>query len=275
MNTAQARINRLFYTSGKCLMVACDHGMFNDPAFTEGLEDIKSAVDTVVKSGADALQLSPGHAHYLQELPGRTKPALVLRADVLNFFGPRPENILFSGLIGDPVECALRLDAACILVSLAAIAGQSDLHRMCVENVNRLKSPCVRYGMPLMIEPMVVKRDGNACVMEGDFEKNLTLVRQAAELGADIIKADPTSDVSRYADLVKAAGVPVLVRGGGKAAEDEVLKRTATAIKQGASGIVYGRNIIRHASPEKMTLALLSIVHAGATPEQAIKMMKG
>jgi DhnA family fructose-bisphosphate aldolase class Ia len=275
MNTSQARLNRLFYSSGKCLMVACDHGMFNDPAFTEGLEDIKTAVGTVVKTGADAIQLSPGHAHYLQNHPGRTKPALVLRADALNFFGPRAESVLFSAMIGDPVETALRLDSACILVSLAILAGQSELHRMCVENVNRLKSPCVRYGMPLMIEPMVVKRDGNVCVLDGDFERNLTLVRQAVELGADIVKADPTGDVSRYARVVKAAGVPVLVRGGGKAAEEEVFKRTAAVIKQGASGIVYGRNIIRHASPEKMTLALLSIVHAGATPEQAIKMVRG
>jgi len=274
MNTAQARINRLFYTSGKCLMVACDHGMFNDPAFTEGLVDIKSAVDTVVKTGADAIQLSPGHARYLQEVPGRTKPALVLRVDVLNFFGPRPDNVLFSAMIGDPVEVALRLDAACILVSLAIFPGQPEMHRMCVDNVNRLKSACVRYGMPLMVEPMVVKRDGNACVLDGEFEKNLTLVRQAAELGADIIKADPTAEVQRYAEVVRAAGVPVLVRGGGKAAEEEVLKRTASLIRQNVAGIVYGRNIIRHGSPEKMTLALLSVVHAGATPEQAIKMLR-
>ena len=37
------------------------------------------------------------------------------------------------------------------------------------------------------------------------------------ELGADVLKADPTDDVSRYHKVIEAAGgVPVLVRGGGK-----------------------------------------------------------
>jgi DhnA family fructose-bisphosphate aldolase class Ia len=40
-------------------------------------------------------------------------------------------------------------------------------------------------------------------------------------------------------------------------------------MRQGAAGIVYGRNVIQHPSPKGMTRALMAIVHEGATPEQA------
>jgi DhnA family fructose-bisphosphate aldolase class Ia len=131
--------------------------------------------------------------------------------------------------------------------------------------------------MPLMIEPLVFQPNARAggYMVDGDPSKIIPLVRQAVELGADIIKADPTDDLSIYAKVVGiAGGVPVLVRGGGKAPEAEILRRTATLLAQGASGIVYGRNIIQHPSPAKITRALMAIVHDGATPEAAMAFLK-
>ena len=52
--------------------------------------------------------------------------------------------------------------------------------------------------------------------VDGDADKIVTLVRLAAEMGADIIKADPTSDPDDFHRVIEAARVPVLVRGGGK-----------------------------------------------------------
>ena len=90
----------------------------------------------------------------------------------------------------------------------------------------------------------------------------------------DIIKADPTDDVSQYHRVVEIAGrIPVLVRGGGKAADAEILQRTETLIQQGAAGIVYGRNIIQHANPAGMTRALMAVVHEGATAAQAAELL--
>ena len=46
--------------------------------------------------------------------------------------------------------------------------------------------------MPLMIEPLVMQDNTNGGYMvDGNIDKILPLVRQAVELGADIIKADP------------------------------------------------------------------------------------
>ena len=101
-------------------------------------------------------------------------------------------------------------------------------------------------------------------------------MRQAVELGADVVKADPTDDVAIYHRVIEIAGrVPVLVRGGGKAEESEILARTHQLMQQGARGIVYGRNIIQHPQPARMTRALMSIVHESAGVESALQILLG
>ncbi|MGB1289259.1 MAG: aldolase, partial [Aggregatilineales bacterium] len=93
----------------------------------------------------------------------------------------------------------------------------------------------------------------------------------AIELGADVIKADPCDNVEEYHRVIEvAAGKPVLVRGGGKVSDEEILKRTYALMQQGARGIVYGRNVIHHDNPAGMTKALMSVVHDDATPDAAM-----
>jgi DhnA family fructose-bisphosphate aldolase class Ia len=95
-------------------------------------------------------------------------------------------------------------------------------------------------------------------------------------LGADIIKADPADDVSTYHQVIEAAGeVPVLVRGGGKVDDETIIKRTLGLLEQGASGIVYGRNVIQHENPAGITRALMAVLHEGASLEEALEIVKG
>jgi fructose-bisphosphate aldolase, class I len=268
-----ARLNRLFNPkSGRCFDVAIDHGFFNEYAFLSGIENIERAIASLVEAAPDAIQLTVGQAPVLQALPERRKPALVLRTDVANVYGKELPRKLFSRMIDAPVEQALRLDAACVVVNLFAIPNEPDVADQCIENILGIKPDCDRFCMPLMIEPLVFQLNQKAggYMVDGDVKKILPLVRQAVELGADIIKADPTDDVDDYHRVVEIAGrIPVLVRGGGKASDEEILKRTEGLIKQGAAGIVYGRNVIQHRNPAGMTRALLAIVHEGATAEQA------
>jgi DhnA family fructose-bisphosphate aldolase class Ia len=155
------------------------------------------------------------------------------------------------------------------------LPGQPEVHRDCVRNVNALKRQCEVYGMPLMVEPLVMQDNAKGGYMvDGNFDLILPLVRQAAELGADIIKADPCDRVEDYHRVIEIAqGLPVLVRGGGRVSDAEILSRTAALMAQGARGIVYGRNVIQHADPAGMTRALMAIVHDGATPEAALAML--
>jgi fructose-bisphosphate aldolase, class I len=267
------RLNRLFAADGKCFDVAIDHGLFNENTFLSGIEDMQRAVRTIADAGPDAIQLSPGQAGLLQSIPGKSKPALVLRTDVANVYGKTLPRHLFSQLIDKPVTQAIRLDAACVVVNLLLLPDQPELHHAGLSNVTRLRTACDRYSMPLMVEPLVMQANEarGGYMVDGDPDKIVPLVRQAVELGADIIKADPTDDVSDYGRVIQAAGsIPVLVRGGGRAPDVEILRRTFELMQAGASGIVYGRNVIQHANPAAMTRAFMQIVHEGFTAEAAL-----
>jgi class I fructose-bisphosphate aldolase len=269
------RLNRLFNAkSNRCFDVAVDHGFFNEGGFLKGIEDIEAAVQTLVEANPNAIQLTIGQAPILQSIPGKAKPALVLRSDVANVYGTDLPDHLFSRIIEDAAEQAVRLDAACLVVNLFNIPGESEVTDDCIQNILDLKPQCDALAMPLMIEPLVFKPNAEAggYQVDGDLNKILPLVRQAVELGADVIKADPTDDPADYHQVIQIAGrIPVLVRGGGRVSDEEILQRTHAILAQGAAGIVYGRNIIQHANPAGMTRALMALVHDGATPEAAAK----
>ncbi len=270
------RMNRLFAPDGKCFDVAVDHGFFGERSFLTDIEDMPKVVATLVEANPDAIQLSVGQAPLLQRIPGKHKPALVLRTDIANLYGKQLPRTLYSRMIHEPLEQAIRLDASCVVANLFMLPNQPEVWEQCVQNIMALKPLCERYGMPLMVEPLVMQDNAKAggYMVDGDIDKILPLVRQAIELGADIIKADPTDDVSEYHRVIEvAAGKPVLVRGGGKVSDEEILKRTYDLMQQGAKGIVYGRNVIQHAKPAAMTRALMAVVHEGATPEHALQML--
>lgn len=272
-----ARMKRLFGTSGNCFDVAIDHGMFNEPGFLNGIENMHNAISIVAAAAPDAIQLTPGTAPILQAIPGKARPALVLRTDIANVYGNPLPNKLFSVIIEDVVEQAIVLDAACVVVNLLMLPNQPELHEACIKNISTLKGACEKFGMPLMVEPLVMQdnaKAGGGYMVDGNITKILSLVRQAVELGADIIKADPCDDVKDYHQVIEIAqGIPVLVRGGGKVSDEEILNRTSALMEQGAKGIVYGRNVIHHANPAGMTKALMAVVHEGLSGPSAFSLI--
>jgi DhnA family fructose-bisphosphate aldolase class Ia len=276
--TRKPRLNRMFGADGRCFDVAIDHGFFNEVDMLVGIEKMDDAVRTVIAAGPDAVQLTVGQARLLQDVAGKSKPALVLRTDVANVYHRELPRYLFSVVIEDAVEQALRLDAACLCVNLLQLPNEPEVHAQCIGNICRMKPEADRYGMPLMIEPLVMQSNSVAggYMVDGDLDRIRALVRQAVELGADVIKSDPTDDIEAYHEVIEVAGqVPVLVRGGGKAPERKILERTEEVMRQGAKGIVYGRNVVQHENPTAITRALMSIVHEAATADQALAMLEG
>jgi class I fructose-bisphosphate aldolase len=272
------RLGRLLAADGRCFDVAIDHGFFNERSFVSGIEDMRRTITNIVAAAPDAIQLSPGLAPILQAIPGKAKPSLVLRTDVANIYGTKVPHYQFSVLIEAAVEQALALDAACVVVNLFLLPDMPELHSQCVQNICKLKPQCERYGMPLMVEPLVMQRNNRAggYLVDGDLDKILPLVRQAVELGADVIKADPCDDLSQYHQIIEvASGCPVLVRGGGKISEEQIVQRTYEVMRQGAAGIVYGRNVIQHERPVQMIRTLMALVHDNVTPEQALQILRG
>lgn len=267
-----ARLNRLL-THGRCLDIALDHGVCNEPSFLNGLEDMPGVMDKLVAAAPDAIQLNYGQADLLQDRPGRNKPALVMRLDMGNPYNATAHRVMWAVLQNehDPVLPAVQRDAACVVVNLFMLPNEPDLFRQCVQNIARVRADCDRYGMPLMIEPLVMRphSDQGGYMVDGDAEKIVTLVRLAREMGADIVKADPTTDPAEFHRVVQAARCPVLVRGGGREDLQQVFARSRVLLDQGAVGMVYGRNVYQHANPSAVVDALMAMIHRSASAAAA------
>lgn len=269
----KVRMKRLFQ-NGKCLDVAIDHGVCNEPSFLEGMEDMESVVNALVEAGPDAIQMNHGQSDLLQNHEGKNKPALVMRTDMGNPYNILRHRVMWAAMQNDqePILSALQMDAACVVCNLFMLPDEPELFRQCITNISKLKNECEKYGMPLMIEPLVMQpHDGRGGYMvDGDREKIVTLARLARELGADIIKADPTANAEDFHEVVEASRCPVLVRGGGKEDIESVFSKAHQLLAQGAHGMVYGRNIYQHDNPSRVVEAFMAMIHNGATAEEAM-----
>ena len=266
----KVRMNRLF-GEGRCLDVAIDHGVCNEPSFLDGLEDMPAVVKALAEAAPDAIQMNYGQADLLQDLPGKDKPALVMRIDMGNPYNRIRHRDMWAVLQNEaePLIGAIEMDAACVVVNLFMLPDEPDLFRQCVQNIARVRADCDRYGMPLMIEPLVMQpvTERGGYMVDGDADKIVTLTRLAREMGADIVKADPTTNPEDFHRVVEAARCPVLVRGGGKEDLGAVFEKSAALMRQGAMGMVYGRNIYQHANPGAVVRGLMAIVHDDASGE--------
>lgn len=271
-NNSKVRMNRLF-GGGRCLDVAIDHGVCNEPSFLNGLEDMSAVVKALVAAAPDAIQMNYGQSDLLQEVPGKDKPALVMRLDMGNPYNRIRHRHMWAILQNEaePLIGALAMDAACVVVNLFMLPDEPDLFRQCVANISRVRADCDKYGMPLMIEPLVMQpvTEHGGYMVDGDAEKIVTLTRLAREMGADIVKADPTTNAEDFHRVVEAARCPVLVRGGGKEDLRNVFEKSAALMRQGAMGMVYGRNIYQHANPSAVVRGLMAIIHEDVSGEEA------
>jgi class I fructose-bisphosphate aldolase len=271
-NNSKVRMNRLF-GGGRCLDVAIDHGVCNEPSFLNGLEDIDGVVKALVAAKPDAIQMNYGQADLLQDVPGKDKPALVMRIDMGNPYNRIRHRHMWAVLQNEaePLIGAIEMDAACVVVNLFMLPDEPELFKQCIQNISRVRADCDKYGMPLMIEPLVMLpvTESGGYMVDGDCDKIVTLTRLAREMGADIIKADPTTNAEDFHKVVEAARCPVLVRGGGKEDLRIVFEKSAALMKQGAMGMVYGRNVYQHANPSAVVKGLMAIIHDDAGGAEA------
>ncbi len=259
------RLNRLFRADGRCAILSFDHGLFAEPSWLAGLWHLPDIIRAHAAENPDGMTLPTGGARHLQAITDSRKPALLLRADTTNaYLGVRPR-VFYDLPLAQVVQRAVALDAVCVVSSLLTFPGQEQLTRECCVNLDLLRSQCDAVGMPLMVEILAMTENAGVPLVETAVDAIAPLVRLAVELGADVIKADPTEPVEDFRKLVEvAAGIPLLASGGIKAEDSVILARTVALINARASGIAYGRNVLWAERPTAMTRALVEIVHAEA-----------
>jgi putative autoinducer-2 (AI-2) aldolase len=96
--------------------------------------------------------------------------------------------------------------------------------------------------------------------------------RIAAELGAHLVKTYYCDDFEK---VVQGCPVPIVVAGGPRLpSEGDVFDLTYQAMLRGAAGVDMGRNIWQHDFPVAMIKAVRSIVHEGASPDEAVQVFQ-
>jgi fructose-bisphosphate aldolase, class I len=164
----------------------------------------------------------------------------------------------FSGLTGT-VEDAVRLgaDAVGYTVYVGSPAQDRDF-----DQVHRVRADCDRYGMPLIVwayprGEAIAKKGGKESLYAVDYA-----ARVALELGADVVKVNypvasekdkespapystlQLSPEAAFHKVVLSAGrALVLVSGGEKVGDGDLLIKVRSSMDAGATGIIFGRNL--------------------------------
>jgi fructose-bisphosphate aldolase/2-amino-3,7-dideoxy-D-threo-hept-6-ulosonate synthase len=234
-----------------------DHGISSGPI--DGLENPASVIAQCETKGLTSVIINKG---ILKTLPKPTRIGVLVHYSSSTSLSMSPNRKMLSG----SVEEALRLGADGVSLHIN-IGGKEEPEML--EQLGRTAEECHKWNMPLLA--MMYPRGEN---IKNPHEPEIVghVARIGAELGADIVKTLYTGDIDSFAKIVKSTPVPVVIAGGPKAKTDQdVLQMTEDAMKAGAKGVTYGRNIFAHKNPDKIVDALAGIIFRKETAKEAAK----
>jgi len=275
----RTRLKRLLYGhgpgGGTLLVLPIDQGLEHGPAdFFENPASLDPQYQyELARDGRfSAIALHIGLAEkYFSEFAGDVP--LILK---LNGKTAIPSDAqAFSPLTGT-VEDAVRLgaDAVGYTVYVGSPAQDRDLRQFM-----EVRRDAERLGMPIVVwayprGEAVQKKGGKESLYAIDYA-----ARVALELGADIVKLNYPVPSEKDADspppynalhlsadaafrkVVESAGrALVLVSGGEKVADPELLHKVRASLEAGATGIIFGRNLWQR--PRDEALRLTHELHA-------------
>jgi fructose-bisphosphate aldolase/2-amino-3,7-dideoxy-D-threo-hept-6-ulosonate synthase len=261
------RMKRVIDTSGVSVICALDHGM-TSPTFLAPLADIATRTREAVAGGANVIMMSKGMIRVAQEAFAPTTSLALLLSASAGPGGDRPEIVQIAD-----VEEALILGADAVVL-FTALGGDTEAGM--VDILSTVGRECAALGMPFIAEAEfpTTYATVEALKQQYGFEYLRRNVRLCAELGADIVKTNWPGDQGSFARCVEAAsGVPVVLAGGSRLDDAELLHRMEQAMEAGAIGCSVGRNIFMHPRPEAITRALARVIRERWTAAKALQAM--
>jgi fructose-bisphosphate aldolase / 2-amino-3,7-dideoxy-D-threo-hept-6-ulosonate synthase len=257
------RLKRVIDPAGVSVICALDHGM-TSPDFLEPLADIRARTVEAVAGGANVIMMSKGMIRVAEPAFAPTTSLALLLSASADPAGGRPHVVNIAD-----VEEAVILGADAVVL-FTALGGENEPDMVTLlADVGR---QCAALGMPFIAEaefPTTYASVEELRQQHG-FEYLRRNVRLCAELGADIVKTNWPGDQESFARLVEAAnGIPVVLAGGSRLDDMELLTRMEQAVAVGAIGCSVGRNIFMHRSPETITRALSRVIRERWSADKA------
>ncbi len=248
------RLKRVIDPAGVSIICALDHGM-TSPTFLEPLAQISERTAEAVAGGANVIMMSKGMIRVAEPAFAPTTSLALLLSASANPDGERPRIVQIA-----EVEEALVLGADAVVL-FTALGGETEPEM--IDILAGVGRECERLGMPFIAEaefPTTYASVEELSARYG-FEYLRRNVRLCAELGADIVKTNWPGDPESFAKLVEAAsGIPLVLAGGSRLEDAELLWRMQVAVEAGAIGCSVGRNIFMHPNPEAITRALSRVI---------------
>jgi DhnA family fructose-bisphosphate aldolase class Ia len=234
----QVRMGRIRGADGKILMVAVDHAAIGGPM--QFLEKPRRALQAVAEGSPDSLLITRGMlGHGWEAIPPQVGLVLRISGGFTILEGAQE----FRDRVISTVEDSLRWGADGVAVT---VKFGHEMEGEFIQAASAVADACDRWGVPLLVEAMVALKGSSGLAED---EALAVAARSAAELGADLVKVKYPSKGGDLAAAIRGCPVPVLVLGGEKSADDEVLDMVGKAMADGAAGVAMGRNVWQRENP--------------------------
>ena len=138
------------------------------------------------------------------------------------------------------MPCAMAHGADAVLTYMVVGTGDVDFETKEIARNAQLARECERLGIPLIIETLA---RGKSVQNPSDPQWIKLHTRMATELGADAVKTDYAGSVESMREVVESCELPILVLGGSP--NDSAMGVVRGAMKAGAAGVFFGRNVFQ------------------------------
>ncbi|MEI6308861.1 MAG: 2-amino-3,7-dideoxy-D-threo-hept-6-ulosonate synthase [bacterium] len=263
MNTGKRiRLKQILREDGRTVIVALDHGGI--AGSMPGIEDPALTIRACRQGGADCVLTTRGFASLSENEWDRSLSLMMRLTGGFTVLGGKFEEELITS-----VEAAIALGASSVIVTIKFGHPREGEF---IRNASLVADACERWGIPLGIEAMAQGTlFGKPLSGKADPAGIVLAARMAQELGADLIKTYYTGTPESFAAVTAGCPAPVVILGGEKSEDDAALFRSVRdSMAAGGAGIAIGRNIWQGGRTQKMTEAMVGVVHQGWTVEQAL-----
>jgi class I fructose-bisphosphate aldolase len=264
-----ARLHRILYRhgvgNGSAIFLPYDQGLEHGPRdfFTNpDASDPGYIVKLAVEGGFNGVALQIGSAEkFFWEYAGEVP--LILKLNGKTEIAPADQPL---SPLNATVEDAVRLGADAVGYTLYV---GSPSEREDFDHFRRVREDAQRLGMPVIV--WAYPR-GSAVDAKGGKDSFYAIdyaARTAAELGADVVKVnfpDPSKregvkpdydrdfSAQEAVDAVvrSACRALVLLSGGEKAGDQDMLEKSRQSLDAGATGLIFGRNVWQRPHDESL-----------------------